>query len=140
LFEYRLKGKQIIKLLEDSIKYAVISPASSGAFPYPYGIRFDIDLNAKPIITNVEVLNRKTSNWGKINKEKFYNVVTHSYLATGKNGYAVFKEHKGNNLYLDYAEIFVKYIEKLNMQGIGLTKLNINELPIKTYIPLDNAK
>ncbi len=140
LFEYRLKGKQIIKLLEDSIKYAVISPASSGGFPYPYGIRFDIDLNAKPIITNVEVLNRKTSNWGKINKEKFYNVVTHSYLATGKNGYAVFKEHKGNNLYLDYAEIFVKYIEKLNMQGIGLTKLNINELPIKTYIPLDNAK
>ena len=137
LFEIQMTGSEIKQVLEDAVNN-VITGGSSGSFPYAYALRYDVNMNngKDNVISNLEIMNRKTKKWSLINKNKMYTIVTNSYTARGKDGYKTFKSvqdkrGQGVNTYLDYALSFVKYVE--NKNAIGLLKLPKNEHPIKSF-------
>lgn len=139
-----MTGEQIEQMLVDVVNEAlhggVDGKVSTGAFPYAYGLRYDVYVSAKhSTIANLEIMDRKTGKWSKINKTKEYIIVTNSYIARGKDGYIAFKKileensSKVTNTYLDYAMSFVKYVKKLNKAGKTLKKLPPEEHPIKSF-------
>jgi len=144
LYEIKMTGEQIEQMLVDVVNEAlhggVDGKVSTGAFPYAYGLRYDVYVSAKhSTIANLEIMDRKTGKWSKINKTKEYIIVTNSYIARGKDGYIAFKKileensSKVTNTYLDYAMSFVKYVKKLNKAGKTLKKLPPEEHPIKSF-------
>lgn len=140
LFEIQMTGSEIKQVLEDTINN-MKSTGSSGSFPYAYALKFDVNMNkeANNAISNLEIMNRKTKTWGKLDKNKMYIIVTNSYTAGGKDGYDTFKtvqdkRGKGVNTYLDYALSFVKYVEhkKANKQEVMI--LPKSEHSIKSFV------
>ncbi len=85
--------------------------------PYAYGLRYDVDMSKANSISNLEIKDRKSGKWSKIDSDKIYTIVTNSYTAGGKDGYVTFKtaqekRGKGVDTYLDYAMSFIRYVQK----------------------------
>ncbi|MBN2826065.1 MAG: NAD nucleotidase [Campylobacterales bacterium] len=114
LIEIPMNGSQIQAVLEDALN-AVYNNHSSGAFPYGYGIRYDID-STQPKgkrVSNIEIMDRKTQKFLPLNPKQNYLVVTNSYIANGKDGYSTFKSIPNKiDTYYDYAMSFAQMIKK----------------------------
>jgi 5'-nucleotidase/UDP-sugar diphosphatase len=116
LYILNMKGSEIKQVLEDALSHIWNEGGSSGAFPYGSHIRYTIYKN-KPTnqrITELEIKNSQGI-WQPIQADKYYKVVTNSYLTDGKDGYTTFgkikAERGGINTYFNYAESFVDYVK-----------------------------
>ena len=137
LFTLVMRGSEIKQVLEDALQS---SRSSSGAFPYAYGIRYDVDMGAPAgrRIANAEIRDRRSGRWSPLNPSASYTVVTIDYLVEGKNGYTTFKtvqEARGNgtDTYLDYATSFVDYVKALHRKGKSVEKLPVDEECIRRF-------
>lgn len=140
LYNIKMKGSEIKQVLEDALSSIYDDGGSTGAFPYAYALKYDIDISKgkNKRISNLEVKSRKTGKWSGLDADKMYVVVTNSYTANGKDGYKTFKtvqdkRGKGVDTYLDYALSFVDLVEKLNAKGKGLTKLPKEDYSTKSF-------
>ena len=145
LYEIKMTGGEIKQVLTDAVDEAIFggvdNVVSTGAFPYAYGLRYDVDTthDRNNTILNLEILDRKTDTWSNIDISKTYTIVTNSYIAGGKDGYITFKtvldadSSKGTNTYLDYAMSFVKYVENTQKDGKSIEKLPSSYHPIKSF-------
>ncbi|KEY57782.1 bifunctional UDP-sugar hydrolase/5'-nucleotidase [Serratia sp. DD3] len=95
----KIKGKDVVQVLEEALNYSQGLSGSTGAFPYASNLRYDVVLGrpAGEGIRNVEVRDRKTGAWAPIDLEKTYVVVTNSFTALGKDGYVTFGRLRGEN-------------------------------------------
>ncbi|MGE4498136.1 MAG: 5'-nucleotidase C-terminal domain-containing protein, partial [Deferribacterales bacterium] len=141
LFEIEMYGSEIKSVLEDAVDFAVAG-ASSGAFPYSYGLRYDVNAGNEfgNRILNLEVRDRTTGTWSLIDENEMYVVVTNSFTASGQDGYTTFKTVQdqrglGVDTFLDYAMSFVNYVEMETAAGNDIMKLPASEHPIKSYTP-----
>ncbi len=88
-----MTGAQIVKVLNEALDYAQGISASTGAFPYSAGLRYDVVLGAPEGtgIQNVEVRD-DSGNWAPIVASQTYSVATNSFTGQGKDGYDTFAE------------------------------------------------
>ena len=101
LFVYKLKGDQILKILE----YTATISEGKGAWPQVSGITYkskdgkvyDVMVNGKPLDPN-----------------KVYTLVTNSYMAGGGDGYSMLKEWKGQGYDTGFtlSQVIMEYIQK----------------------------
>ncbi|MEA2028105.1 MAG: NAD nucleotidase [Campylobacterota bacterium] len=114
LIELSMSGKEIKGVLEDALN-AVFERGSTGAFPYGYAIRYDID-STRPKgkrVSNIEILDKTTNKFIPLDMKKEYVVVANSYIAEGRDGYGGFKGvAKRVDTYFDYAMSFSDMIKK----------------------------
>ena len=119
LYTFKISGKDTKQVIEDALQFALVD-GSTGAFPYGAGIRYEANEmpNAEgKRLVNVEVFNKQTQKWEKIDDNKFYTVGTNVYIASGKDGYATFgrlyKDPKaeGTDTFLPDAESFIKFMK-----------------------------
>lgn len=114
LYILNMKGSEIKQVLEDAVSHIWDDGGSTGAFPYGSHIRYTIEKN-KPTnqrFTQIEIKN-KQGIWQAIKADKYYKVVTNSFLMDGKDGYTTFGKIKGINTYFNYAESFVDYVKQV---------------------------
>lgn len=142
LFEIEMKGSEIKQVLEDALSNIYENGGSTGAFPYAYGLKYDIDISKgkDKRISGVEVKDRTSGAWSEIQNDKMYVIVTNAYTAGGKDGYVTFKKvqderGKGVDTYLDYAMSYVKYLQNLTAQNKQVQKLPSIDHPIKSFKP-----
>ena len=116
LVELTLTGKEVKALLEEVLSSIYDTKISGdGAFPYGYAIRYDIDTTQPKgnRVNNIEVKSRKTGEWKPIENNRSYVVVANSYIASGKDGYEIFKNISDQtDTYLDYAMSFAEMVKK----------------------------
>ena len=127
---FRMKGKDILKLLEISASALVdknYDPAKrtpTGGFLQISGIRVVYDLSKPPTIftgrriskwgsrvKSIEVL--KNGKWMPLDPEATYKVITNSWLAQGGDKYFIFKKYKGYNTTVTLPDIMRDYIKHL---------------------------
>lgn len=147
LFEIEMTGAEVKQVLEDAVEEAIYGGEdkvkSTGAFPYAYALRYDVETNTtkNSRVMNLEIKDRTTGTWSMMNHNKMYTIVTNSYIASGKDGYATFKtvqdeRGKGVDTFLDYALSFVRYVENKTVNNEGIAKLSSQDHCIKSF----NAK
>jgi 5'-nucleotidase len=141
LYEIKMTGLQIKQVLMDAVDESIFggkdNKVSTGAFPYAYALRYDVDTtsNKDETIKNLEIMDRETQEFSPIDETKTYIIITNSYIASGKDGYNTFKSildndpSKGVDTYLDYAMSFVKYVQKTK----SISKLPSDKHPIKSF-------
>lgn len=88
-----MTGAEIIKVLNEGLDYAQGISASTGAFPYSAGLRYDVTLGAAEGsgIQNVDVRD-ENGDWAPIVNSQTYSVATNSFTGQGKDGYITFGE------------------------------------------------
>jgi 5'-nucleotidase len=118
LVEMPITGAQLITALEDGVANHLDHAGSSGGHPYMSGVRWDLNLSQSrgQRFSNIQVRNRNTGDWSPIDPARTYVLVTHDYLASGKEGYATLGDiyASGNylNTYLLYTQTFVDYVQQ----------------------------
>ncbi len=123
LVEMPVTGTQLISALEDGVANHLDHAGSSGGHPYMSGVRWDLDLSQSQgqRFSNIQVRNRNTGDWSPIDPARTYVLVTHDYLASGKEGYATLGDiyASGNyvNTYLLYTQTFVDYVQQKGSVG-----------------------
>jgi 5'-nucleotidase len=109
LYLLRLTGKEIRSALENGVS------RSQGAFPYVAGLRYKADMAETKgnRILHVEI---KTTDgqWESLDEKAYYLLGTNSYLASGGNGYEVFKttNYRYDTNLMD-AEVFIEYAKHI---------------------------
>ena len=117
LVHVKMTGKEVKQALEESLDYTLDPAGSTGAYPYAAGLRYQVNLKAKSgsRVSQIQVKNRNNHKWSPINKNRTYVVITSDFIASGKDGYALFakiqKEGRTEDTYLDYAQAFMDYIK-----------------------------
>ena len=117
LVELNMTGTQIKAVLEDALSNHLDNAGSTGSHPYAAGLRWDLDMSkAKGSrISNLEIRNRTTGQWGAIDGARTYVVVTNDFIASGQDGYTSFgtqfKAGQYVNTYLLYSQTFIDYIK-----------------------------
>jgi len=146
LFEIQMSGHGIRQVLEQALDY-VLKNDAKGAFPYAYGLRYDIDAR-KPFgsrFFGVEVRDRTSGRYVPLEDERSYRVVANDFIASGKDGYKGFGEAlqvpgKTVDTYLDYARAFITHVQNLARSGQGLAELPRRDHSIKSFIPPDKPR
>lgn len=140
LFEIEMRGSEIKQVLEDALTNYIDDGGSTGAFPYAYGLRYDINTKAaaNSRISNLEIKDRESGVWADIVEDTMYVIVTNSYTGGGKDGYLTFKtvqdeRGEGVDTYLDYAMSFVRYVEAKAENNESVTKLPSEDHCIKSF-------
>lgn len=118
LFTVEVTGAEAKQILEDALDYALKAGASTGAFPYSAGLRYEAnkekDANGKRLV-KVEVEERKTKKWVPIKDDTKYVLAVNSFISNGKDGYKtlgdVIKKRGGTDTYLPDAESFIKFLK-----------------------------
>ena len=131
-----ITGAEIVAVLEDALDYALSPDGSTGAYPYASGLRWTVD-TSKPKgrrFSNVQVKLKGETEWSPIDPARTYVVVTHSYIASGKDGYLSFKPIFENpsrveDTFLDYAQSFVDYVKVVGT----VTKLPASEYSTQRF-------
>ncbi len=113
-----MTGAQIKKVLEDAINFYLDPTGSWGAYPRASGLRFDVNeaMDFGMRVTNLEVNAKLAGEWGAIDMDASYIVVTNNYIATPKDGYFEFgniDEEKKVDSYVEYAQSFIEYAESV---------------------------
>jgi 5'-nucleotidase / UDP-sugar diphosphatase len=108
-----ISGRQLKHLLE-SLMERIRHKDNDGAFPYPSDLKYTADMN-RPMgerITSLAVADQD-GNWISIDPGTIYRVATNNYLASGKDGYAIFSECTGYRYDTGFqdAEVFMEYVE-----------------------------
>lgn len=132
LVQLNATGAEVKAALEDAVE-GVVGPAlNTGCYPYTGGLRFRVDLT-KPKgarLSHLEIRS-KDGSYRPFDLKKTYKVATISFLADGNDSFTTLKTVTGErriDVGLDYAEAFLKYIEKLP----GENKV-LSPLPAKDY-------
>jgi 5'-nucleotidase len=112
LYLFRLTGKDMRTALENGVS------RSKGAFPYVAGIRYKAD-PAGPKGNRIMHVEIKTDDgtWKTINEKTEYLVCTNSYLASGGNGYDIFKKastYAYDTGFVD-TEVFIEYAKHMTV-------------------------
>ncbi len=143
LFEIQMSGHGIRRVLEQALDY-VLKNDAKGAFPYAYGLRYDIDAR-KPFgsrFSGMEVRGRTSGRYVPLEDAGSYVVVANAFIASGKDGYEGFGDlshvpGKTVDTYLDYARAFITHVQALALSGKGLVELPHRDHCIKSFIPPD---
>lgn len=140
LFEIKMKGSEIKEVLEDALSNYYDAGGSSGSFPYSYALRYDINATQSKNnrISNVQIMEKESGIFESIKNDKLYTVVTNSYTAEGRDGYATFarvqsERGEGVDTYLDYAMSFIDFLKAQKEAGEELEKLSEDRFPIRCY-------
>jgi 5'-nucleotidase len=134
-----MTGQQIQDVLEDALDYTLDTDGSTGAYPYAYGLRFDVDLTQEKgsRFSNIEVNSRGAGDWSSMDLATTYTVVTNNYIAAGQDGYTTFGTITGDayvDTFTEYAQSFVDYMTLLTDNGESLGKLPVTEYSTQTLI------
>lgn len=118
LVELPLSGAQVVAVLEDAVDHHLsVAPGSDGSHPYAAGLRWHLDMRQPKgrRFSQVQVRERASGQWSAIDPARTYIVVTHDFLATGRDGYTTFGSvyASGNyvNTYLLYTQTLVDYVQ-----------------------------
>ena len=114
-------GAQIIDLLQEGLINT--GAGSSGAYPYAYGLRYDVDLPSFTV-SNVEVNPRVEGTWEAIDEAATYTVVTNSFLARGGDGYFTAEDLDKVDTFKEYAQAFVDFVEEVG---------SVEDVPLDVY-------
>lgn len=133
LCEIKMSKKEIKQMLEEGVDYSMIG---TGAFPYSYGLRYDINANNNFLnrVNNIKILNRRTNKFEFLEDNKTYNIIVSEYIASGKDGYKIlgkFKKDKNkiNNLGLNLLDLSAKYFKEGKY-----VKIPRDFLPIRSFV------
>ncbi len=107
-----IRGSLLKKAISEAVKRSWIERRHSGAFPYLAGARVVLKttLHGRKLL-RIEVEKNKT--WQPLDANRFYRVITNSYVAGGGDYYMEFKRigHK-ENLGFRESDVFLEYIKK----------------------------
>ena len=112
-----LTGQQVIDVLNEAFAFSADPTGSSGAYPYGSGIRWTVDYPT-PGVTEmtVEVNPRLEGTWEAIDVDATYTLVTNSFIAAGRDGYATFVSATNVvDTFTEYAQAFVDYAESVGV-------------------------
>ena len=143
LFEIEMPGRRIREVLEQALEYVLANDAK-GAFPYAYGLRYEIDAR-QPFggrFSRLEIRDRVSGSYVPLEDDRPYVVVANDYIASGKDGYEAFAAASQSpgaaiNTYLDYARAFITHVKALEGSGKSLGALPDRDHCVKNYIPPD---
>jgi 5'-nucleotidase len=116
LVQFDLTGADVAAALENGISQVYTGGGSGGRFPQVAGLKFSADLG-KPVgsrVTDVQIGSTKNG-FKPLDKSATYRIVTNDFMASGGDGYAVFKNGKnvnGGDVPIDQA--VTDYIKFLN--------------------------
>eukprot|EP00978_Attheya_sp_CCMP212_P045238 scaffold338700_cov58-Attheya_sp.AAC.2 len=135
LVTLKMTGEEIQLVLEQSVDFALFQ-ASTGAYPYASGLRYDVDGTAEfgNRVQNLEINPRMASAFVSIDAGATYNVVTNNFISAGRDGYVAFKGVAADlieDLYLEYAQSFIDFATK---EGT-LVDLPLEEYSTKSFTP-----
>ncbi|MDO6459576.1 NAD nucleotidase [Granulosicoccaceae sp. 1_MG-2023] len=140
LYNLDMTGAEIKQVLEEAIDYAFAEDGSSGAYPYASGLRWDVDMTqpSGSRIRNLQVKLKTDTDYTAIDETATYTVVTNSFTAGGKDGYLTFgdiEEDKRLDTYLDYAQSFVDYVERVG----SISKLATEDYSTQSFTNADGV-
>ena len=121
LVEMQVTGAEIHAALEDALDYAMNPDGSTGAFPYAAGLRWHIDATRPKgaRFSAIEFKPAGESGWVPLESGRTYRLVTNSYIAGGKDGYAtlgaVSRAGRAVDTYLVDAQVFVDYVRRVQV-------------------------
>lgn len=142
IVELDMTGAELKAVLEEAFEYATKEGGSSGAYPYASGLRWKVDASRPEgqRFYDLEVMKKSDTAWSPLNMSETYKVATNDFIAKGRDGYVTFgkvwEEGRVVNTYLDYAQSFVDYVEKVGT----LTKLPVEEYSTQVFINKDGVK
>ncbi len=138
LVQLNASGAEVKAALEDAVE-GVVGPAlNTGCYPYTGGLRFRVDLT-KPKgarLSHLEIRS-KDGTYRPFDPKKTYKVATISFLADGNDSFTALKNITGErriDVGLDYAEAFLKYIEKLPGEHKVLTPLPAKDYSTQRFV------
>ncbi len=105
-----MSGQAILDALNHGIS---AYPATSGAFPQVYGIKYTLNYSetADNYVSNVMIKGQALS------PMKMYTVATNDFLAAGGDGYTTFGDATTAAEYGDVADVIIAHIEKYSIAG-----------------------
>jgi 5'-nucleotidase len=112
---FRINGQQLRLAIEGTLNNALSPHGGTGSFPYSFNLRFEYKHSNQESIylTYIQYL---TANgiWQTVRSDQYYNLVTTTYIAAGKEGYAplVSGQVKKTEFELMMSEIFILYARK----------------------------
>ncbi|WP_296871407.1 5'-nucleotidase C-terminal domain-containing protein [Tibeticola sp.] len=118
LVEIELSGAELLQALEDGVANHLDLGRSDGSHPYAAGLRWRLDLRAPrgQRFQQVEVLDKASGRWLPLEPTRRYVLVTHDYLAAGRDGYDTLArlsaQGRALNTYLLYTQSFVEALRR----------------------------
>lgn len=119
-----VKGSDIRKAFETSLGSPVEKHsgkqylAENGGFlQISHSIRVKYDLNKKSgeRVQNIEVLNKRTKKFEKLNPKRTYHIATNDFTAAGGDGYDMFRGKTEEGLSLD--KVFSDYLKQADLKN-----------------------
>lgn len=86
---------------------------ADGAFPYPAGLRYAVDLNKADDGFFITVQVETNEGWADLKDDEIYHIAINSFIASGKDSYTVFGNVKDkDDTGFGDAEIFMEYVRE----------------------------
>merc|ERR1740121_2985601 len=130
LVEIDLTGATLKAALTSALKYA--RGQSPGAFPYGWGLRFDVDFSSTEApISNVEVNCRLEGQWTPLQDDTEYKIVASAYISGGKDGFIEFgtvPDNKKLNTGTTPMQAMTAYLTKGPLDGVPS-----DQRPVKSF-------
>lgn len=109
LVRLHLNGAEVRAILEDAV--ATVADGNTGAWPYGADVRWRVDMRRPrgERVRDIEV--RRDGQWQALDEEREYAVVSHDYLADGRDGWDTFATITGErreDIGLSYTEGFIE--------------------------------
>ncbi|MDD3484639.1 bifunctional UDP-sugar hydrolase/5'-nucleotidase [Azovibrio restrictus] len=117
LVELDLRGEQLLGALEDGVSQHLDQGQGGGSHPYGAGVRWRLDMSQPrgQRFSQVEVRDRASGAWLPLELERTYRLVTHDFIATGRDGYHTLGRLQGSaawhDTYLSYTQALVDFAE-----------------------------
>jgi 5'-nucleotidase/UDP-sugar diphosphatase len=142
LVQLNATGAELKAVLEDAIDAVVAN--NTGSYPYTGGLRFNVDMTrAKGARVSALQVRDEAGAWQALEMARVYKVATMNFLADGGDFYATFDKIRGKDaagkdrrldVGLDYAEAFLKYVQKLPGTSKTLARLPTASYSTQVYI------
>jgi len=138
LVQLNATGAEVKAALEDAVEGVAGPAGNTGCYPYTGGLRWRLDLT-KPKGARLSHLEIRAADgsYRPFDLNATYKVVTISFLADGGDSFASLKNITGERrveVGLDYAEAFLKYLEKLPGEHKVLRPLPVREYSTQRFV------
>jgi len=140
VIELSMTGQQFKDVIEGVLHRIKEFPDRSGAFPYGWGFRYEVDLTQArgSLVQKLEVNCKMAGDWVPMDMGMTYKVATSSYLAAGKDGYTLLGDRDAipdrvETGLLDL-DVLLRYVREVNERGQTLTKFPIEEYALQRYV------
>lgn len=115
LVRLTMTGAELHAVIEDAIE--MVENGNTGSYPYSAGLRWQVDMReARGARVNALELRGDDGNWSPLDPARHYRVVTHGYLAEGRDGYDILATIDGarrEETFMPDAESMVEYAREL---------------------------